>query len=119
MVRPLSLRELRELYAVYRPAFPTTGAFDEGFEWAREPIHSKVALVVPQYGGWDAYDFVVSHAVAHDEQPVREETWNFALGHATPHELLSWGPLRSLRVRRRRRVSRGDAPKKAESLSAR
>jgi tetratricopeptide (TPR) repeat protein len=85
---PLSKRDLRVLTSTYLRRINVGTdldyvGFDEALEWAREPVVSSAALLLPaaRRAGFEPIGYLIGW-VAVNEDPVPDSTWEFALERA-------------------------------------
>ena len=91
IVGPADKSTLRRLFDAYRSGEPTDDGFAQGFEWATTPIYARVALVVPEDGGWEPYDFIVRHVEDTAAWRVPDAAWNVVIDSAAPEQLVEVG----------------------------
>jgi CHAT domain-containing protein/tetratricopeptide (TPR) repeat protein len=97
LARPIPESDLADFYLEYlRPDLPAQESYEDGLEWACEPLEATVALLNRSIGdarsaGFDVFDRVVSHI---DRQQggnalrVPEPIWKAVVDRATPQEAI-------------------------------
>lgn len=96
LVRPVPEGLLQDLYGGYlsrtRDFQQSASAFQEGLSWATRQIRDINALLVPETGGYQSFDYMLDQLQANpDSWPVPDAVWKAVLEEIQPHGAWSVG----------------------------